>query len=236
MENTLDSSLSTLKPRIKLPECWLNQIGSYFETHSMQNLRKFLLDESKRASIVYPRGSEIFAAFHLTPFYQTKVVIIGQDPYHGAGQAHGLAFSVNKGIALPPSLRNIFRELQCDLGVAIPKSGDLSPWAMQGVLLLNSVLTVQAGLPGSHQNRGWELFTDHVVKTLSQFRENLVFVLWGTFAQKKRSFIDSERHVILSSAHPSPLSAHRGFFGSKPFSKINQILESRGVAKIDWRL
>ncbi len=195
-----------------------------------------LLKEAYSQSYIYPPKNVAFKALHLTPFEKTKVVILGQDPYHGEGQANGLAFSVNKGIKLPPSLRNIFKELQSDLGYPIPSSGDLTAWAKQGVLLLNSVLTVKKDSPASHRNLGWQLYTDSVISQLSSKKENLVFILWGKYAQEKVSLIDESKHMVIQSPHPSPFSANRGFFGSKPFSKTNTYLKSKGISEIDWRL
>jgi len=202
----------------------------------MQKLKKFLQEEHKEKKVIYPKGDEYFAALNLTPFNKVKVVIMGQDPYHGPGQAHGLSFSVREGVRFPPSLQNIFKEMKADVGLPIPKSGNLSPWAEQGVLLLNSVLTVEAGKANSHQGKGWEQFTDKIIHLLNSEREHLVFVLWGAYAQKKAAFVDHKKHCVLESVHPSPLSSHRGFFGSKPFSKINKYLSAKGVKEIDWNL
>ncbi|WP_108820790.1 uracil-DNA glycosylase, partial [Xanthomonas fragariae] len=185
---------------------------------------------------VFPPGPQIFAAFDATPFEQVKVVILGQDPYHGEGQAHGLCFSVLPGVPVPPSLLNIYKEIQDDLGIARPDHGYLMPWARQGVLLLNAVLTVERGRAGAHQNKGWEGFTDHVVETLNREREGVVFLLWGSYAQSKGKVIDQARHRVLKAPHPSPLSAHRGFLGCQHFSKTNEHLQRRGVSPIDWSL
>ncbi len=201
----------------------------------MHKLREFLQAE-KRKYAVYPPGKLIFNALNSTPLDRVKVVILGQDPYHGPGQAHGLCFSVPPGVPAPPSLRNIFQELRDDLGVAIPHHGHLQHWADQGVLLLNSVLTVRRGQAGSHQSRGWETFTDRVIEAVNQHCEHVVFLLWGGYAQKKGRHVNSRRHCILASPHPSPLSAHRGFFGSRPFSRANSYLQQHGHAPIDWRL
>jgi len=214
---------------------WLEVLRGEFGKDYFAGLKAFLLEEKKRYS-VYPPGTEIFSAFNLTPFDRVKVVILGQDPYHGAGQAHGLCFSVNEGIAKPPSLQNIFKELQADLGIAESRSGNLTAWAVRGVLLLNAILTVRAGQACSHENRGWELFTDKAIEELSRRRENLVFVLWGNYAQAKGKLIDPSRHRVIRSAHPSPFSAERGFFGSRPFSRANEYLSSAGITEIDWRL
>lgn len=203
----------------------------------MDALRDFLLQEKQQNKVIYPPSSLIFNALNTTPLNQVKVVIIGQDPYHGPNQAHGLSFSVQRGVALPPSLRNIFHELHTDLGVPIPKHGDLTHWAEQGVLLLNSVLTVEAGQPTSHQKQGWEDFTDHVIDVLNQQREHIVFILWGAYAQRKGQRIDPNKHLILKAAHPSPLAANRGgFFGCKVFSKSNNYLKQNGIEPIDWQL
>lgn len=201
----------------------------------MEELKTFLLEEKKNYTI-FPQGSHIFNAFNSTPFENVKVVILGQDPYHGAGQAHGLSFSVQHGIALPPSLQNIFKELVSDIGCPYPKSGDLSHWAHEGVLLLNTLLTVRSGEPFSHKERGWEKFTDQVIRTLSDRREHIVFILWGAPAGKKAALIDSSKHLILRAPHPSPLSSYRGFFGSKPFTQTNDYLKSVQIAPIEWCL
>jgi uracil-DNA glycosylase len=214
---------------------WLERLSDEFKSPYFFELKKFLLEEKKNFTI-YPPGSDIFAAFNYTPFDQVKVVILGQDPYHGPGQANGLCFSVRDGIPFPPSLRNIFKELHADLGMEIPRSGNLEHWARQGVLLLNATLTVRASQAGSHQNRGWENFTDRVIFTISETREHVVFVLWGKYAQNKELLIDGSRHHIIKSAHPSPFSADRGFFGSKPFSQTNAYLVQQGIAPIDWTL
>jgi len=221
---------------IKLDESWKRHLGDEFSKEYMIELKKFLAAEYKKGKKIFPRGDEYFAAFNLTPFDQVKVVILGQDPYHGPGQAHGLSFSVRNGVDFPPSLQNIFKELKSDLGIDRPLTGDLSKLAKQGVLLLNSVLTVEQSKAASHQSRGWEMFTDAVIRALNDQKEGLVFVLWGAYAQKKAAFVDRKKHLIIESPHPSPLSAHRGFFGTKPFSKINTYLQSRGLTPIDWRL
>ncbi|MBM3436899.1 MAG: uracil-DNA glycosylase [Bacteroidetes bacterium] len=214
---------------------WKQELSGEFEAEYFFTLKDFLLEEKKKF-IIYPPGSEIFAAFNYTPFQHVKAVILGQDPYHGAGQANGLCFSVKAGIAKPPSLQNIFKELNTDLGIPIPPSGNLEKWAYQGVLLLNATLTVRANQAGSHQNKGWENFTDAVIKNLSEKKNNLVFILWGNYAQAKKSLINPFRHLIIQSAHPSPFSVERGFFGSKPFSKTNTYLREHDIAEIDWRL
>lgn len=199
------------------------------------DLQAFVAAE-RAAHPVYPPADEVFTALHLTPHASVKVVILGQDPYHGPRQAHGLCFSVRDGVAPPPSLRNIFIELGADLGVPIPRSGDLSAWARQGVLLLNTTLTVRGGQAASHQKRGWETFTDEVIRVVNSKADPVVFILWGASARRKKDLIDRGRHVIIESAHPSPLSAHNGFFGSRPFSRANQALQERGVAPVDWSL
>ena len=213
---------------------WLGHLQPEFDSEYMAELRAFLIAEKSKHR-VYPPGGEIFSAFWHSPFKNVKVVIIGQDPYHGPGQAHGLCFSVNKGIQVPPSLQNIYKERQSDLNLPIPNHGDLRPWAAQGVLLLNTVLTVRHKSPNSHKKRGWERFTDAAISALNREREGLVFVLWGGHAGTKKKMIDANRHHIIQSAHPSPLAAYRGFFGSKPFSKINEYLKNEGRDPIDWR-
>lgn len=202
----------------------------------MRQLRDFLQHEKQNQKIIFPKLRDIFKAFELTPFSAVKVVILGQDPYHGPNQAHGLSFSVPQGVRPPPSLVNIFKELKSDLGIEPSKQGCLESWAKQGVLLLNSVLTVELGKAASHQGRGWERFTDQVIARLNARSEPLVFVLWGSYAQQKGKVIDKHRHLVIESPHPSPLSAHRGFFGSKPFSKINAFLERHDLKPIDWAI
>jgi uracil-DNA glycosylase len=221
---------------IKLESSWKKHLESEFSKPYMTHLKQFLLEEKKQGKIIYPKGDQIFAAFNTTPLSKVKVVILGQDPYHGPGQAHGLSFSVPDGVAFPPSLRNIFKELHDDLQVPIPKSGCLVPWAEQGVLLLNSVLTVEQGKAGSHQKKGWEQFTDAAIQVVNEQREHVVFILWGAYAQKKAAFVDHKKHLVLESVHPSPLSSHRGFFGSKPFSKTNQFLKKHDLKPINWDL
>ncbi|MDY0343805.1 MAG: uracil-DNA glycosylase [Lentimicrobium sp.] len=222
-----------MKPVIE--ESWKEVLSGEFEQPYFRTLKSFLVEE-KREAIVYPPGKNIFEAFNRTPFHKVKVVILGQDPYHGPGQAHGLCFSVPAGIAFPPSLQNIFRELQTDLDIPFPKSGNLSRWADQGVLLLNATLTVRANQAGSHQKQGWETFTDAAIQKLSEQRTKLVFIFWGRFAQNKKSFIDLSRHYVLEAPHPSPLSVYRGFFGCRHFSKANQLLIENGIKPIDWSL
>lgn len=233
----VDQVLATdVVPDIKMEESWKRQLSDQFSAPYMQELRAFLKEEIKSGKTIYPKPSEWFAAFDATPFKKVKVVILGQDPYHGPGQAHGLAFSVRPGVRPPPSLLNIFKELQSDVGLERPKHGYLESWAEQGVLLLNSVLTVREGEAASHQKRGWEVFTDKAIHLLAEKREGLVFVLWGAYSQKKGAFIDRSKHLVLESVHPSPLSASRGFLGSKPFSKINAYLKKHGQTPIDWSL
>jgi len=220
---------------IQLEASWLAHLAPEFEQPYMASLRAFL-GEEKQAGPVFPPGRDIFNAFAYTPFDQARVVILGQDPYHGPGQAHGLCFSVRRGVRPPPSLQNIFKELQADLNCPIPDHGELTHWATQGVLLLNTVLTVRAHQANSHRDQGWERFTDRVIDLLNERREGLVFVLWGSAAGRKASMIDDSKHLILRSPHPSPLSAYRGFFGCGHFSQINAYLERRGQVPIDWRL
>ncbi len=222
--------------RVKLEPSWKARVGDYLGRPDMQALGDFLRSEKQAGKVIYPPGPEIFAAFDHTPFDAVRVVILGQDPYHGPNQAHGLCFSVRPGVQTPPSLQNIFKEIQRDLGFKAPDHGCLTPWADRGVLLLNATLTVQQGLAGSHQGKGWEGFTDAAIDVLNREREGLVFMLWGSYAQKKGQLIDGQRHCILRSVHPSPLSAHRGFIGCGHFSAANQYLEGRGVAPIDWSL
>ena len=220
-----------MKPQIE--ESWLNVLASEFEQSYFAQLKAFLVEE-KRQYAVYPPGSLIFNAFAHTPFDKVKVVILGQDPYHGAGQAHGLCFSVPDRVQPPPSLVNMYKEIHSDIGVAPSASGNLEYWADQGVFLLNATLTVRASTAGSHQNKGWEQFTDKVIKSLSAGRENLVFMLWGNYARAKKILIDAQKHFILEAPHPSPLSAHNGFFGCKHFSKANEYLRQHGIEPIDW--
>jgi len=222
---------------IELEPSWLEVLKDEFDKGYMVQLRAFLKNEKLSGNKIYPKGSDIFNAFEQTPFANLKVVILGQDPYHGENQAHGLSFSVQKGITIPPSLRNIYKEMTTDIpGFVVPTHGDLTEWAKQGVLLLNASLTVQAGMPGSHQKKGWEEFTDNVIKTISDKKEGIVFILWGSFAQAKAALIDHTKHHIIKSPHPSPFSADRGFFGSKPFSKTNEILIKEGKVPVDWQV
>ena len=211
-------------------------MGAEFEKEYMQNLRSFLLQEKRSGKTIYPVGGEIFNAFNLTPFDRVKVVILGQDPYHGPGQAHGLCFSVKPGVALPPSLQNIFQEIQSDLNILPNQNGSLVNWTRQGVLLLNSVLTVEKGRPASHRGKGWEQFTDRAIQASTERHTGLVFLLWGSYAQQKGKIIDASRHLKLQSPHPSPLSAHRGFFGNCHFSRTNEYLVAQSKEKIDWDL
>jgi uracil-DNA glycosylase len=222
--------------RIKLEPSWKARIGDYLLRPEMQALAAFLREEKQAGKRIYPPGPEIFAAFEHTPFDAVRVVILGQDPYHGAGQAHGLCFSVRPGTRVPPSLENIFKEIQRDLDIPRPDHGCLTPWADRGVLLLNSVLTVEEGRAGSHQRKGWEGFTDAAVDALNREREGLVFLLWGSYAQRKGQLIDTRRHGVLSAMHPSPLSAHRGFIGCGHFSAANRYLAAHGQPPIDWSL
>jgi len=223
------------KTEPKIESEWLEILKHEFEKPYFTELKSFLVEEKKLYRI-YPPGNRIFAAFDHTPFSKAKVVILGQDPYHGDGQAHGLCFSVPDGVAIPPSLVNIYKELSTDMGIAIPKSGNLEKWADQGVLLLNATLTVRANQAGSHQRRGWENFTDEVIRQLSAHQSGLVFILWGSYAQAKESMIDTSKHFVLKSVHPSPLSVYRGFFGSRHFSKTNELLVSVGKTPINWNL
>ena len=222
--------------RIKLDASWKDRIGDYLQREDMAALSAFLRQRKAQGARIYPPGPEIFAAFDATPFEQVKVVVLGQDPYHGAGQAHGLCFSVRPGVPVPPSLENIFKEIHADLGLPRPDHGCLLPWARQGVLLLNAVLTVEDGRAGAHQGKGWEGFTDHVVDVLNSEREGLVFLLWGSYAQAKGKMIDTRRHRVLKAPHPSPLSAHRGFLGCRHFSATNEYLARNGKTPIDWSL
>ncbi|WP_131537340.1 uracil-DNA glycosylase [Pedobacter nototheniae] len=216
---------------------WLAVLNQEFEKDYMIKLKAFLQDEKQNNKVIYPKGADIFNALNTTPFDEVKVVILGQDPYHGVGQAHGLSFSVQRGMTVPPSLKNIYKELQTDIeGFKTPNHGNLTHWAEQGVLLLNATLTVRASEAGSHQNQGWEIFTDEIIKALSQKREHLVFLLWGKYAQQKAALIDEKKHYVLTAAHPSPFSAYNGFFGSKHFSKTNQLLIQNNITPIDWQL
>ena len=219
---------------IKLEPTWKRRLEDEFHEPYMAELRRFLVERKQARAQVYPPGGLIFNALDSTPFDQVKVVIFGQDPYHGPGQAHGLSFSVPEGVAVPPSLQNIYREIREDLGAAPPPHGNLQGWAEQGVLLLNAVLTVERGQASAHRGKGWERFTDRVAADLNEGRENLVFLLWGSYAMKKGEFIDRDRHLVLTAPHPSPLSAHRGFFGCRHFSKANAWLERHGMEPVRW--
>ncbi|MBS2099747.1 uracil-DNA glycosylase [Carboxylicivirga linearis] len=218
---------------VKIEASWKELLNDEFEKDYFKNLTDFVRSEYKSQTI-FPPAAKIFNAFDLCPVESTRVVILGQDPYHGPGQAHGLCFSVNDGVKIPPSLVNIYKEIHADLGKSIPQSGNLERWAKQGVLLLNATLTVRAHQAGSHQKKGWEEFTDSVIKTIAQERENIVFLLWGAYAIKKSALIDKSKHLILTSPHPSPLSAHRGFLGNKHFSKANEYLAQKGLNQIEW--
>ena len=219
--------------QVNIEESWKNVLANEFDKDYFIKLVDFVKQEYKSKTI-YPPASKIFAAFDSTPFKDVKVVILGQDPYHGPGQANGLSFSVSDGIKFPPSLQNIYKELEDDLKQPIPTSGDLSAWAKQGVLMLNATLTVEASKAGSHQKKGWETFTDAIIEKLNLENENIVFILWGSYAQKKGAKIDRNKHYVIESAHPSPLSVYRGFWGSKPFSKTNEYLTSKNITPINW--
>jgi uracil-DNA glycosylase len=220
--------------KVKLDESWLAHLRPEFEKPYMKELKQFLVAEKGLNKTIYPPGSQIFSAFNITLFEDVRVVILGQDPYHGPDQAHGLSFSVQPGVRVPPSLINIYKEIERDLEIPRSKNGFLGSWAKQGVLLLNSVLTVEQGKPGAHQGKGWEIFTDAAIASIAEKRDNIVFFLWGSYAQKKGRFIDRNKHCVLESVHPSPLSAHRGFIGSGHFSKANKFLMSINETPIDW--
>ena len=228
--------METTPEQIKLESAWKQYLLPEFTKDYMKNLKGFLVQEYSKKKVIYPRGSEMFAALNHTPLEQVKVIILGQDPYHGPNQAHGLCFSVRPGVPVPPSLQNIYKELKSDLGVNPPAHGCLTGWADQGVLLLNATLSVEAGKAGSHQTRGWEQFTDRVIAILNEQRRNLVFMLWGSYAQRKGQVIDQKRHLVLLAPHPSPLSAHRGFLGCRHFSQANAYLKTHGQKPIDWQL
>lgn len=216
---------------------WLKVLEPEFDKKYMKDLKAFLLEEKQNGFTVFPKGADIFNAFNYTPFDKVKVVIIGQDPYHGDGQAHGLSFSVQKGVTVPPSLKNIYKELETDIEVfKTPNHGNLTQWAEEGVLLLNATLTVRAHQPGSHQGKGWEAFTDQAISQLSDQKTGLVFLLWGKFAQNKSLLIDEQKHTVIKSAHPSPFSAYNGFFGSRPFSKTNKTLVNQGLKPVNWQI
>ncbi len=226
--------MTEIEPKIEAS--WKEFLSTEFKKPYFKEIKQFLVSEKESNHTIFPAGSKIFSAFDLTPIENVKVVILGQDPYHGPGQAHGLSFSVPQGISIPPSLRNIFKELKSDLGMDIPTHGNLSNWARQGVLLLNATLTVRANEAGSHQNRGWEQFTDHIIEKISEEKSGIVFMLWGKFAQAKEHLIDSRKHLILKAAHPSPFAADKGFFGCRHFSKANDYLKLNGKKAIDWNL
>ena len=221
---------------VKLDESWRGPLAAEFASPYIAVLKNFLVSEKAKGKTIFPKGGEWFRALDLTPLNTVRVVILGQDPYHGPGQAHGLCFSVRPGVRPPPSLLNIFKELESDLGIPRPSHGFLEHWAQQGVLLLNSVLTVESGLAASHKDKGWERFTDAVIRLVAAQSQPIVFLLWGSYAQKKAAFVDPSRHLILKAAHPSPLSAHNGFLGCKHFSQANAFLEANGQTAIDWSL
>ncbi|WP_242218227.1 uracil-DNA glycosylase [Shinella zoogloeoides] len=221
---------------VKIGESWKAPLAAEFSSPYMAELKAFLMEQRQEGRRIFPKGAEYFRALDLTPLDEVRVVILGQDPYHGEGQAHGLCFSVQPGVRTPPSLVNIYKEMQSDLGIAPARHGFLEHWAKQGVLLLNSVLTVEMGRAASHQGRGWERFTDAVIRAVNEQEKPVVFILWGSYAQKKAAFVDKSRHLVLRSPHPSPLSAHNGFFGTRPFSKANEFLEKHGRTPIDWQL
>ncbi len=223
-------------PDVKLDPSWKAALGEEFTKPYMQKLKAFLQERRSQGAYIFPKGSEYFHALDATPLDKVRVVILGQDPYHGEGQAHGLSFSVKPGVKIPPSLVNIYKELHADLGINPPRHGFLEHWAKQGVLLLNAVLTVEMGSAGAHAGKGWESFTDAVIRAVNDQPHSVVFILWGAYAQKKAAFVDTTKHLVIRSAHPSPLSAHNGFFGSKPFSKANAFLEAHGFAPIDWSI
>jgi uracil-DNA glycosylase len=221
---------------INLHESWKVPLQKEFDAPYMAALKGFLQREREAGKTIYPKPSEWFHALDATPLEEVRVVILGQDPYHGEGQAHGLCFSVQAGTRIPPSLANIYKELQSDLDISPAKQGNLVPWAKQGVLLLNSVLTVEAGLAASHQGKGWERFTDAIINLVNDQQHPVAFILWGNYARKKAAFVNRSQHLVLTSAHPSPLSAHNGFFGSKPFSKTNTFLVEKSMKPIDWKV
>lgn len=228
------AEIDAKKSMVDLPACWLEQLRDEFDQPYMRSLKQFLQHEKATGKTIFPKGSDIFNAFKSTLFNDVKVVILGQDPYHGVGQAHGLSFSVPQGVRIPPSLINIYKELHRDMGGDIPEHGCLQSWAEQGVLLLNATLTVEQANAGSHQGKGWETFTDQVIHRLNEHQENIVFLLWGSYAHKKGRFIDTTKHCVLKSVHPSPLSAHRGFIGCGHFSASNAYLLEKGKTPINW--
>ncbi|MBO1358365.1 uracil-DNA glycosylase [Acetobacter sacchari] len=221
---------------VKLDERWKTALKDEFEAPYMTALKSFLLEEKRLGKAIFPKGSEYFRALDLTPLGSVKVVILGQDPYHGEGQAHGLCFSVREGVRVPPSLVNIYKEMNTDLGITPARHGNLEGWARQGVLLLNSVLTVEQARAASHQGKGWEKFTDAVIARVNEQEQPAVFILWGAYAQRKAAFVDATKHLVLKAPHPSPLSAHNGFFGGRYFSKANAFLEEHGIAPVNWAL
>lgn len=225
-----------METTIKIGDSWKAALAGEFASSYMADLKAFLVAEKDRGKQIFPKGGEYFRALDLTPLDKVRVVILGQDPYHGEGQAHGLSFSVKPGVRLPPSLMNIYKELSSDLGIAPARHGFLEHWAEQGVLLLNSVLTVERAMAASHQGKGWEKFTDAIIRAVNDQPHPVVFILWGAYAQKKAAFVDRDRHLVIRSAHPSPLAAHNGFFGSRPFSKANDFLTAHGRQPIDWAL
>ena len=222
--------------KVRIHESWKRELNDEFSSMYMENLRTFLKQELKLEKKIFPPMNKVFNAFNLTPFTNVKIVLVGQDPYHGNGQANGLSFSVEENIKIPPSLQNIFKELFTDLRLTSPQNGSLEKWAKQGVLLLNNCLTVEKGHPGSHQGKGWEKFTDKVLQTVNDKKKHIVFILWGRKAQEKGNFLDKNRHLVIESSHPSPFSAHTGFFGSKPFSRANKYLLEKRIEPIDWQL
>lgn len=231
------ATLKSINMSINLDQSWKEVLQREFEKDYITNLFKYLSEEELNGQTIYPPTDLIYNAFNHTHFEKVKVVLLGQDPYHGKGQAHGLSFSVQNGVRFPPSLQNIFKELKNDFpGYNLPKNGNLTKWADQGVLLLNTTLTVEAGKPGSHQNKGWEIFTNEVIKLLSDSKTSLIFLLWGRYAQAKEKLINLNKHFILKAAHPSPFSAYNGFFGCKHFTKVNEILEKNGLEGIDWQI
>ncbi|MFA5917663.1 MAG: uracil-DNA glycosylase [Candidatus Gracilibacteria bacterium] len=221
---------------IKMDSSWLEVLKDEFEKDYFKDIKKQIVADIESGTIIYPNPKNIFNAFNYTPFDKVEVVLLGQDPYHGPNQAHGLCFSVEDSVKLPPSLKNIFKELKEDIGATIPQSGNLEKWTNEGVFMLNAILTVKAGLPASHSKIGWETFTDKVIKTISDKKEGVIFILWGNFAKNKKSLIDTTKHFVIESPHPSPFSAYNGFFGSRPFSKTNEILKKLGKKEIDWKL
>ncbi|MEX1032064.1 MAG: uracil-DNA glycosylase [Cellvibrionaceae bacterium] len=228
--------MSVGRDGVRLDSSWLDVVGGEFEQAYMAELKAFLVREKQKGRVIYPPGELIFNALNSTPFDRVEVVILGQDPYHGPNQAHGLCFSVRPGVPIPPSLRNIYKELADDLAIQVPNHGYLQAWAERGVLLLNATLTVERGKAGSHQGKGWERFTDAAIGALNERRQNLVFMLWGSYAQRKGEFIDRKQHLVLQAPHPSPFSANRGFFGCRHFSKANEYLQTHGMSPVDWQL